>query len=80
LKGENINLKLIFIQHLLPITNIFDKAAHTSTSNKEGDSCKKKLSFAQLTIENRHTPSGLPFCVFRDGSVNYFGNFFLFNL
>ena len=33
LKGENINLKLIFSQHLLPITSIFDKATHTSTSN-----------------------------------------------
>ena len=33
LKGENTNLKLIFIQHLLPVTNIFDKATHSSTSN-----------------------------------------------
>ena len=33
LKGENINLKLIFSQHLLPIANIFDKATHISTSN-----------------------------------------------
>ena len=33
LKGENINLKLIFSQDLLPLTNIFDKATHTSTSN-----------------------------------------------
>ena len=33
LKGENIKLNLIFIQHLLPLTNIFDKATHTSTSN-----------------------------------------------
>ena len=40
----------------------------------------KKLSLAQLTIENRHNPSGLPLCVFRDGSVDYFSNFFLLNL
>ena len=30
---RSLNLKLIFLQHLLPITNIFDKATHTSTIN-----------------------------------------------
>ena len=75
------SVKFFFIQHLLPITNIFDKATHTWTSNstykRERESPRKlakKLCLAQLTVENRHTPSGLPFCVFRDGSVNYFSN------
>ena len=87
LKGENINLKLIFSQHLLPVTNIFDKATHTSTPNltyKGERELPRKLAKTSALFNSPlkidTLPSGLPFCVFRDGSVNYFSDFFLLDL